>query len=584
MIKDQQHVVTLMETIGTAIKDGDIVFVTESHADASLLRKLALPAVCGLDPDEYVITDPSFFTGAQVAVLHSYTESGMQFAANIKAALTHYAHSVRSRALCDAATDNVSAYLQGIGYDLPTFMRIITTTAPTYAPWIIQTDSGLKVNTDKLAHSIAKNVAYLNVRQSGDVKQKLYLYKKGAYRNAADADMQAMIRRYLPVGLAKSSMLKEVEKLLLCREENICTVNDLDADTGYINFQNGLLNIETMELEEHNPEIHSTLQLSSNYDPEDHDMPVFRRFLTTLFTDEDGHYDSEREAVLQEYCGLVISNLPGRYLKKALMLYSPNGNTGKSQVLGLLSDIVGINHTANISIQDMGSGNRFSLGPIIGKRLVSVGDQSGSDVKDSSAFKMLTGGDLVRAEEKYQNPHMLLWNGAIIFAANNLPTFKDDLGDHLFERFGIVPCYNVIAKEDRDPEILQKILKEKPAVINWMLEGLQRLISNGFKLSSCAACEEVMDEYRRRQDTVFSFISENYDITKRNKDRVEKQIFQDEYSAWCIEEDMEPASPRDLKKRLESIGLRCAQARFGTRGGIMAVYGLKKKGPAISVA
>ena len=579
-----QNVVPLLETISFAIKNGNIIFITESHADASLLRKHGFPAICGYEPDEYVVTDPGFFTGAEVAVLHNNSETSFHFAEDMKAALKHFAHSVRTRALCEAAKDNVSAFLQQTGYDFDLFRKIISATMPTYAPWITPTDKGLKVNADILADSISRNVSFLNVRKSGDVKQRLYLYKKGAYRHAADIDMMAMVRRYLPVGLGKSSLLKEVEKLLLCQEEKICTMNDLDVNTDFINLENGLLNIYTMELEPHTPTLKSTLQLNTGYDPDDHEMPVFRRFLKTLFSAENGGYDHEREAVLQEFCGFAISNLPGLYLKKALMLYSPNGNTGKSQVLGLLGKLIGIERTANISIQAMGSGNRFALGPAIGKRLISVGDQSGSVVKDSSVFKMLTGGDTINPEEKYQNSQAMTWNGTIIFAANNLPTFKDDFGDHVFERFTIIPFYNVIPKEERDPEILNKMLSEKPAILNWMLEGLTRLINNGYKLSHCTASDEVMEEYRRRQDTVFAFISANYEITKRSKDRVEKQIFQCEYESWCAEEDMDPVSSRELKHRLEAIGLRCAQARFGSRGGITAVYGLKKKSPSIAVA
>ena len=43
----------------------------------------------------------------------------------------------------------------------------------------------------------------------------------------------------------------------------------------------------------------------------------------------------------------------------------------------------------------------------------------------------------------------------------------------------ILPCYNVIPKEDRDPEILDKMKLEKPAILNWMLEGLQRELLKG---------------------------------------------------------------------------------------------------------
>ena len=570
--------------LSAAIQDGEPVYITESLSDAFLLKKLGLPAICGMDPDGSAEIPPSFFTGARVTVLHSNTEAGFQFAASMKTAMRNFAHLIRSGTLCNAVRDNVCVFFLQTRFNVDSFVEAIYALEETFAPWIEQTPRGIKVNNDKLAHTIAKNVAYLNVRQPGDGKQRLFLYRGGVYQRAADADMQAMIRHYLPVGLAKSAGLTEVEKMLLCREDNMHTIHELDTDTEIINFQNGLLRIATMELENHTPEVYSTLQISCNYDPNDQNMPVFRQFLTTLFTDDEGNYDHEREAVLQEFCGLAISNLPGSNLKKVLVLYSPEGNTGKSQVLGLLNDLVGMSKVANISMQDMGSGNRFSLGQILESRLICVGDQGGSIIRDTSTFRELTGSDPVKVEQKYKDSQTIRWNGAILFACNTLPAFKDDLGTHMFGRFQILPCYNVIPEAQRDPEILNKILKEKPAVINWMLQGLRRLMNNGYQLSPCAASDEVMKEYRLRQDSVYAFISACYSHTKRDEDRVEKSIFQKDYSAWCEKNDIEPASTRDVNHRLRAIGLRVAQARFGNRGGIIAIYGLRRKEPTISVA
>ena len=578
------NVTQSLPALNAAIRDGETVIITESLADSTLLQGQGLPAVCGEDPDLFDIVSPDFFTGARVAVLHSRTEGGEQLASYIKDTLERFAHSIFTGALCDAVTDNVSAFFQRTGCDGKSFMNVLSAAVPTYAPWIELTNRGISVNADTLAHSISKNVAYLNVRQCGEVKQRLFLFRNGVYERAAKTDMDAMIRRYLPVGTGKSSILTEVGKLLLCCEEHYCALAELDSDARYINFRNGLLNVETMELEDPRPEVLSTLQISCNYDPEDKDMPVFRRFLTTLCTDPEGQYDAEREAVLQEFSGLAISNVPARFLKKALMLYYPEGNTGKSQFLGLLNDLVGGDHIANISMQDMGSSNRFCLGPLIGKRLVCVGDQGGSVIKDGSVFKELTGGDPVKSEEKFKDPQTIQWNGAILLACNVLPTILDDHGNHMFERLEILPFYNVIPESERDPEILAKILKEKSAVVNWMLQGLRRLMENGYKLTPCAASEEVMEEYRMRQDTVSAFLSSRYCITKRDKDRVEKAFFEAEYGVWCTQNDMDPLPPRELNRRLKDLGLTVKQARFKSHTGIMAVCGIIRKEPAIAVA
>lgn len=133
----------------------------------------------------------------------------------------------------------------------------------------------------------------------------------------------------------------------------------------------------------------------------------------------------------------------------------------KTQFINLLSAMLGNDKTANVPIQNMNEESKFALGEIVGKRLINVGDQTSSEIKDSSIFKQLTGGDEIKCEKKGKQPFNYRYDGGIIIACNNLPTFTDDKGGHLFERLCIVPCTNTIARERRDVFLLDKMLKEK---------------------------------------------------------------------------------------------------------------------------
>jgi len=48
----------------------------------------------------------------------------------------------------------------------------------------------------------------------------------------------------------------------------------LNADENIINFQNGLLYLDTLELKEHSPKIYSTIQIPCNWNPKE---PVLKR-------------------------------------------------------------------------------------------------------------------------------------------------------------------------------------------------------------------------------------------------------------------------------------------------------------------
>ena len=47
---------------------------------------------------------------------------------------------------------------------------------------------------------------------------------------------------------------------------------------------------------------------------------------------------------------------------------------------------------------------------------------------------------------------------------------------------------------------------EYPAIFNWILEGRDRFIANGYKLTDSKELENVMDEYQSESSTVMKFM------------------------------------------------------------------------------
>lgn len=178
---------------------------------------------------------------------------------------------------------------------------------------------------------------------------------------------------------------------------------------------------------------------------------------------------------------------------------------------------------------------------------------------------------------------------------NGLPSFTDDKGEHIFERLLLLMCTNVIPEEKRDAALLDKMKPEVPSIVNWFLEGLHRLIKNGFKFTQSQAAEEALKEYRSRLDTVYRFITEgtaippavlghydgeiwHYVITKNRSDQVSKREFYKCYEEWCkdSEIDVVPVKSKNLGQRLESLGLEIdRKGTVGTRKGIYTIRGLK---------
>lgn len=552
-----------------AVKDGYPVYIVEGEKDADTLKKLGYTVTTAGGVNDWKKEFAAYFTGVKVVILPDNDGPGLKLKDQIVRDLKHYAHSVRWAVTSEADKGDVTDYLTKEGHTKEDLKQLVADAENIGAPWLYysgkEPNRTLKVNGDILADSISRGLSYLIVRRPEEDKDDFYVYENGVYNKCNRNKVKSIIRKYVPVGLASDNMINNVYNLLLCKESNICTFRDLDTNEQYINVRNGLYNIRNKQLEPHTPKLYSTVQLDCEYQPENNHRPVFERYMNDLCSDTDGNIDKEKKAVLQEYIGLILSNVKVYRTKLCLVLYSLLGNSGKTQILNMVDVLLGSDKTINIPLQQMNENSKFSMGSIVGKRLISIGDQTGSDINDSAVFKQLTGGDPVKVEPKNKQPFSYTFCGGIIMACNNLPNIKDDKGGHVFERFCIVPCTNTIEQERRDGELLDKMLKERNAIFNWFLTGLNRLIDNGYKVTKSKACDEAANEYRNTLDTIFRYLDEYYIITDDKMDMILKTKFEDDYTYWCKDNGYMPINKRGIKDRMEKNGVRLGKDSRGNR-------------------
>lgn len=562
-----------------AIKYGYSVYITEGEKDVETLRKLGYTATTAGGVNDWKKEYAHYFTGAKVVILPDNDEPGLKLKDQIIKDLKYYAHSIRWTITSETDKGDVTDYLQKEGHTKEDLMCLVEDSENVVAPWIYVTGTGEKqtpkVNGGVLADSISRGIPYLIVRRPDEEKDDFYLYEHGVYSKCNRNKVKSIILRYIPSNLASDSLLNNVYGLLMSREDNICSFRELDNDERFIDLKNGLYNLKTRQLEPHTPKLYSTVQFECEYHPNDNHKPVFDKYISDLCRNRDGKVDKAKMAILQEYGGLLLSNVKVYRLKCCLVLWSLMGNTGKTQFINLISELLGEDRTVNIPIQNMNESSKFALGSIVGKRIISIGDQTSSEIKDSSIFKQLTGGDAIKCEKKGKQPFDYRFTGGIIIACNNLPTFSDDKGRHLFERLCIVPCTNTIEQGQRDGEILDKMLKERNAIFNWFLEGLHRLIDNHYILTKAQSCESAAREYRGKMDTVFRYLSESYIITGNKEDMVSKPDFEADYIRWCNENEYNNVNRQNIKDRMEANGCPVGKANLGGKRGVMVYRNLK---------
>lgn len=549
-----------------AIKKGFPVYITEGEKDVDTLKKLHLTAVTAGGVSDWKKEFAHYFTGARVVILPDNDTPGLDLAKKIMHDLRPFAYSIKTVATSKADKGDVTDYLNEEGHSKEDLQKLIDEVPSIVAPWIQITEKkgggqNLRVNPGLLKSCISEHLSYKTVDGC------YYWYENGYYKRTDKNAVKAKIADYTPDIISGDNLLNNVYNLMLADDSHMANEEDFNTNEKYINFKNGLYNIDTKVLERHNSDILYTRQVNTEYNKDTvlKEYHTFYKYVRDLCTNAAGEIDWQVYKALQEIAGLAISNVYGYRTKKAAFLYSPVGNTGKSQFLGLIGHLIGQENITNIPLQNMNEDKgRFALANIGHVRLIANGDQSKADVKDSSIFKSLTGGDFVKTEAKGKDITSRVFKGFIIIACNDLPYIADDKGEHIYRRMYIIPCTHTIEEKERDPDILDKMIKELPAIVNWAIEGLHRLKANNYNFTEIAAGNQYIEDYRNNSDTVFGFLSdEGYTITKDPKDKISKKRLLEQYNQYCIREERQSVSKRQFGERLEKItGFKTVRTRI----------------------
>ena len=354
----------------------------------------------------------------------------------------------------------------------------------------------------RLAQHIRQTLRYFFVQDHAMSGARCYVYRDGAYRLMSRMMMMGVIKQYIVdynEHLVEIGTLGKVYDLLLT--DNIfVSEDDLNTDEDLINFQNGLLRLSDMTLLPHTPDIYSTIQLPCNWPAKPLPAPVYDAYMDTL----TGGDQAVRQ-LLEEFCGVCLSNIRGWRLKKALFMYGP-GDTGKSVLKTLVEQLLGKGNFIGIDLGEIEA--RFGTGSIYGKRLAGSSDMSFMTVAELKTFKKCTGGDSIFAEFKGQQSFEYTYTGLLWFCMNRLPKFGGDDGKWVYERIVQVPCTQTISSDKQDKRLLEKLLAEKDGIVYRMVLALKNVIAHDYRLTEPESIKAERQHYQEENSTVITFFQD----------------------------------------------------------------------------
>lgn len=406
-------------------------------------------------------------------------------------------------------------------------------------PWIFTDDnSRVKILPQKL-YAYMKEHLKLKITDKGNI----FLYEDDVYRCLSQREFKAMIKEYLPVQYRKDKDWEAVWKEFSTDFPDV-KESDFDSDETIVGFTNGVLHLNDGTLIEYDDKHLLTRKIPCKYIPNKtlEDAPVFHEYLKTLCQ------DSKIEMTfLLEYMGAILSNVKGWRFKKLLILVGA-GNTGKTQLRELTMNLLGREHCVSIDMKKINE--RFGAAQLYRKRLSGSGDMSTVEISEMNVMKNLTGGDSLFAEYKGKDGFSFRYDGFLWFNANALPHFRGDRGNHVYSRFAIIQCENVIPTEKRDPQLLDKMMAEKDIIASVAIDAFKNAIERGYRFIESEEMEKTRREYTIENNSLLMFVKDCCTLYSVG-DKTKRSDFNAIYKRWCIANRVFSERERDIGKQLE---------------------------------
>jgi len=326
-----------------------------------------------------------------------------------------------------------------------------------------------------------------------------------------------------------------------------CYVEDHQIDQGdqYINLRNGLFNLTTFKMEQHQPGLYLTNQLDFDYDP-DADAPTFRRYCNTSLV-HPGTLKTDHKLILLLQEALGYSITADTSLKASFWLVG-KPDSGKSTLISFIRALLGSLHTT-IDLNQLG--NKFMLARIVGKRAVTFTEAKVNSVLPDDVFKNLVGGtDEIFADVKNQPAISFVPKSKLWWAMNEPPRVVDRSGA-VYNRLYAIPFNRSIPASERITNLSERLAAERAGVFNWLMEGYHRLRLAGH-FTQCEQSETLKEQYRLENDTELSFMVDEIIVDPDGS--MPAQLLYDTYRGWCEKNGFKPKNINQAAREWERLG------------------------------
>ena len=336
------------------------------------------------------------------------------------------------------------------------------------------------------------------------------------------------------------------------------SIHEFDKDQHLFNVQNGTIDLRTFELKPHNPDDFLSKIANVTFD-ENARCDRWERFITEIMQN-----DTEKAQFLQKSLGYALSGDTSE--ECFFIFYGNTTRNGKGTTAETTLHILGnYGRTAQpetIAQKQHTNGGAPSedVARLKGARFVNMSEPDKGLRLNSALVKSMTGGDTITARFLHQNSFEFKPEYKLFINTNHLPRVGDD---SIFAsgRVKLIPFERHFPENEQDKGLKAffRQPENKSGILNWLLEGLKLLKSEGLKQPD--SVRDATAQYRADSDIIGQFISECL-IQNPGQKTLFKNVHA-VYEEWCKENGYGILNSNNLSAELNIKGKKTKRGAKG---------------------
>ena len=388
-----------------------------------------------------------------------------------------------------------------------------------------------------------------------------------------NAVYQALDYAYFDAGKEKLEPWRPNKKRVgdvLDAAKGVCVLPDIDAPfwisekrpaPNDVVLRNGILNLDTGELNGHTPDLFTMNALDFDYDPAKPEEPTrWISFLKSLWPEDQQSIDT-----LQETIGYLLA--PNTSQQKIFLLVGPP-RSGKGTILRVLKGLLGSENVAAPTLSWLSKD--FGMQGLIGKSLATISDAHFAGAERHVACERLlviSGEDFVTIPRKYREEWEGQLNVRFVIATNEVPKLPDSSGALAARFVPMVLKETFLGRED--PGLTAALQEERAGIFSWGLEGRRRLLERGrFEIpDSGLGVKEMLGDLG---SPVAAFIGEVC-VTGMDQSVSVSDLWAT-WTEWCEETKVPPGTKASFGRDLAAAAPSVKKTRPGNKGARWQAY------------